>query len=274
MTQSMSETSLNAFERNDMQPARVRVNLASQQETVARLVEAVSNGFGFNLFTINLDHLVKLRKDKAFRDAYLRARYVTADGWPIALMMRQKGAKVERTTGADLVKPLCQQAAEKKIPVAFFGSSEDSLKKAADELHALYPDLEVVLMESPPYGFDPTSEAASEAAERIAASGAKLCFVALGAPKQELFSDMAHAQHKDMGFLCIGAALDFISGEQSRAPEIMQKTGLEWFYRLVTNPRRMFARYAQSAISFATVYVQEMLGRENDLIDFQLEQSK
>jgi exopolysaccharide biosynthesis WecB/TagA/CpsF family protein len=96
-------------------------------------------------------------------------------------------------------------------------------------------------------GFDPESQAALEAGYRIAGSGARLCFVALGAPKQELFADRMTRNVGGVGFVCIGAALDFISGEQVRAPALFQRAGLEWAYRLLSNPSRMWARYARCA---------------------------
>jgi exopolysaccharide biosynthesis WecB/TagA/CpsF family protein len=105
-------------------------------------------------------------------------------------------------------------------------------------------------------GFNPDSEAAAEAGARISASGAKLCFVALGAPKQELFAarmvGLARATGQaGVGYVCIGAALDFISGRQARAPRLFQRLGLEWAYRLGSDPVRLGLRYARCAILYA-----------------------
>ena len=123
---------------------QVRVNLATMDETVARLADDAQKGKGFTFFTLNLDHLVKLRFDKLFRAVYLRAKYVTADGWPVVWLGRRKGAALERTTGADLVEPLCKEAARRGVPVYFFGSSERSLQDAAAYLTTRYPGLEIV----------------------------------------------------------------------------------------------------------------------------------
>jgi N-acetylglucosaminyldiphosphoundecaprenol N-acetyl-beta-D-mannosaminyltransferase len=247
---------------------RLRINLATMDETVHRLADDAQKGEGFTIFTLNLDHLVKLRVDKVFRSAYLRAKYVTADGWPVVWLARRKGAFLERTTGADLVEPLCEEAAKKGVSVYFFGSSESSLKAASDYLLERYPDLKIAGSESPEYGFDPCSPEADAAIERIAKSGAGLCFLALGAPKQELFADRAYEQHGKTGYLCIGAALDFLAGHQQRAPEWMQKTGIEWFYRLATNPRRLVARYASSGLLFGEMVVRQVLHRPDKNLDF------
>ncbi len=248
----------------------LRINLASMDETIDRLISRVENGLGFTLFTLNLDHLVKLRKDQAFRSAYERASHVTADGWPIVWLARRKGASLQRTTGADLVEPLCRQAAKRGLPVYFFGSSPKSLQRAADHLQKSCPGLKIAGMEAPPFGFDVTSDKADRAMERIASSGAALCFVALGAPRQELFADRAFAAHDRTGYLCIGAALDFLAGHQQRAPLWMQNTGTEWLYRLLTNPRRLLGRYASSALIFAEMALRQTFNRPDKTLDFSI----
>ncbi len=247
---------------------RLRINLATMGETVESLIRAAQRGQGFSLFTLNLDHLVKLRRDGAFRAAYLRASFVTADGWPIVWLARRKGAVLERTTGADLVEPLCEQAAEKGISVYFFGSSDESLAAASNYLLQRYPALKIAGAVSPDYGFDPGSAQADAEIERINRSGAGLCFVALGAPKQELFADRACQQGGRTGYLCIGAALDFLAGQQVRAPRWMQKTGTEWLYRLLTNPRRLARRYAGSGLIFAEMAARHFLRRPDKILDF------
>jgi len=252
------------------QDQKVRINLANMDETVARLAQDAENGKGFTIFTLNLDHLVKLRFDKLFRAVYLRAKYVTADGWPVVWLGRRKGGVLERTTGADLVVPLCKEAAKRRVSVYFFGSSDRVLQDAKTYLTGLYPDLEVVGLEAPEYGFSPFSKEADLAIERISKSGAGLCFLALGAPKQEFFADRAFGKCNKVGFLCIGAALDFLGGHQERAPLWMQKTGTEWLFRLIKNPRRLIGRYTRSALVFAEMVARQLLGRPDNKIDFSI----
>ena len=114
---------------------------------------------------------------------------------------------------------------------------------------------------SPPLGFDPTSHAADTAGRSIADSGARLCFVALGAPKQELFTDRMRSNGHEIGFVCIGAALDFIAGTQRRAPMIFRRTGMEWFWRLANNPRRLALRYGRCVGLLADLAFLEPLRR-------------
>ena len=119
--------------------------------------------------------------------------------------------------------------------------------------------LNIVGTVSPEQGFDPESAAADAEIDRIAASGARLCFVALGAPKQEVLAARAVARGVRVGFVCIGAGLDFLVGAQTRAPEFMQRNGLEWFWRLSTAPRRLASRYARCFVVLAELLLTEPL---------------
>ncbi|WP_084632730.1 WecB/TagA/CpsF family glycosyltransferase [Pleomorphomonas oryzae] len=225
-----------------------RVNIGKQADLVHLVTFDALTGRGGTVFTLNLDHLVKLEHDPAFRAAYDQATYVSADGAPVVAMARRKGARLVRVTGADLVRPLCGAAALARIPVHFFGTTPDTLAMTETVLRSEYPRLIVAGLESPPFGFSPFGIEARAAAERIASSGARICFVALGAPKQEVFAEFARRWAPGVTFVCIGAALDFIGGSQRRAPDPIQAAGLEWLWRLIHDPRRLSKRYALSAM--------------------------
>lgn len=225
-----------------------RINIDTMETAVSTSIERARRGVGFTFFTLNLDHLCKRREFEDFRACYERATFISADGAPIVWLGRAVRAPLTRTTGADLLRPLVAEAARTGVSVYFFGTSEKVLGETIAILRRDYPDLIVAGAESPPMGFDPKSADAIAAAERISASGAGLCFVALGAPKQEIFADLALNHAPKVGFLCVGAALDFISGAQKRAPEFMARNGLEWLWRLSLNPRRLFVRYFDSAL--------------------------
>ncbi len=230
-----------------------QINVANLDHAVKAIAAAASRGDGFAVFTLNLDHLVKLRRSSKFRRAYAHARFVTADGAPVARLAAQQNALIERTTGADLVVPLAEAAARLDLPVYLFGSTGEVLARAARDLKRCAGNLEIVGEVAPLSGFDPEGPEADAAIARIEASGARLCFVALGAPKQEIFAARAVARGTSVGFLCVGAALDFLAGSQSRAPRFMQSTGLEWLWRLANNPRRMASRYLPCALLLAEI---------------------
>jgi N-acetylglucosaminyldiphosphoundecaprenol N-acetyl-beta-D-mannosaminyltransferase len=251
----MEPTGFPALARIDGQT----INLATPDDAVSAAVARARNGEGFRLFTFNLDHVVKRRADAAFRAAYDSAELVSADGAPIAVLSRRQHAGIERTTGADLVIPLCAAAAQAGFPIALFGADTATLEKTAATLRARFPALVIAHSEAPPYGFVPTSDAAVAAAKRIEASGARLVFVALGAPKQELFATHMAQETPGLGFVCIGAALDFIAGTQVRAPAAFQKSGLEWLWRLARDPRRMAGRYALCAGALGSLVWSEIL---------------
>lgn len=228
------------------------INLATLDDAVTAIADAAERGEGFSAVTLNLDHLVKLRHSEAFRSAYRAARFVTADGAPVARLARFGCRRIVRTTGADLVIPLADEAARRGLPIYVFGSSADVLARACRELADRSEGrLPIAGTEAPAQGFDPSSAEADAALDRIARSGARLCFLALGAPKQEVLAARAIARGIPVGFVSVGAALDFIAGTQMRAPEGLRKTGLEWLWRLATNPRRLAARYARCALLLA-----------------------
>lgn len=230
------------------------INIANQGQAVSEIVEAASRGENFAVCTLNLDHLDRLKREARFRDAYAAARFITADGAPVALLASLQGTRIERTTGADLVIPLACAAAVQRLPIYLFGTQPHVLVGAADVLrqHA-GTGFEIVGSSSPQRDFDPEGPAADAAMDDIAASGARLCFVALGAPKQEIFAARAVTRGGSTGFVCIGAALDFLVGAQVRAPSIMQKLGLEWFWRLASDPGRLGLRYARCALVLAEI---------------------
>ncbi len=233
------------------------VHLANRDHGLQELVGALQRGESFSFCPLNLDLLVKLRTDQVFADAMRKASFVIADGWPIAMLGRQQNPTIERTTGADLVLPLTESCARSGLPVYLFGSSPEVLEKVAAELKSKYPKLVIAGAESPPLGFDPRSATADAAIGRIKASGARMCFLALGAPKQEILAARALDQGAKVGFICVGAGLDFIAGAQVRAPALMRNNGMEWLWRLVTNPRRLGARYAVCAMLLARITLVE-----------------
>lgn len=237
------------------------INVPNQATAIEAIVKAASAGECFSVFTLNLDHLVKLRTSEAFRRAYRKATFVTADGEPVARLARRNAPHIVRTTGADLLLPLATACAEAGLPVFLFGTTPDVLGSAGKRLVANSDGkLEIAGTLSPPAGFDPEGAVADAAIDRISASGAKICFIALGAPKQEIFAARAQARGVKIGFICIGASLDFLAGQQIRAPRTMQRAGLEWLWRLVTNPRRLSARYAQCAVLLAQLTLLPSLG--------------
>ena len=230
--------------------ASVTVTVPDRRTLMQDIGQRLDQGKGFTVATINLDHVVKLARDPSFRDAYAAHSHVTADGNPIVWLTRLAGQTgVALTPGSELIEPVARLAAEKAAPIALLGASEASLDAAADALMKRVPSIGVALKLSPEMGFDPTGPAAEAAIARIGESGAKVVFLALGAPKQEIFAARAARQLPGVGFLSIGAGLDFISGAQTRAPRWVRALAAEWLWRMLSSPRRLVGRYAACMVA-------------------------
>jgi N-acetylglucosaminyldiphosphoundecaprenol N-acetyl-beta-D-mannosaminyltransferase len=228
------------------------LNVASIRQAVDLAIDHAAEGKGFTFHTLNLDHVAKLRSSAAFRNAYRRATFVCADGWPIVwLANRAAGRRLfERAAGADLIEPLLQAAAQHGLPVYLIGPGPRAQTEAIAELKRSAPGLLIAGAETPRIGLGDVEFDRLAMAERIRASGARLCLAALGAPKQELLTDALAPHCPSVGFICVGAALDFIAGHARRAPLWMRRCGLEWLWRLGAEPYRLAARYAACAYVF------------------------
>ncbi|MEZ5910796.1 MAG: WecB/TagA/CpsF family glycosyltransferase [Paracoccaceae bacterium] len=225
----------------------IHVNLPDAPALLNEIAQRFRQGKGFALATINLDHLVKLRRDPAFLAAYAAHDLVVADGNPIVWLSRLAGRPVSLVPGSDMVLPIAREAAKAGVSVALVGSTPEALAAAGRDLVAKVPGLNIVAEIAPPFGFDPAGESADSVLDQIAASGAGLCYLALGAPKQERFAARGHQKLPGVGFASIGAGLDFLAGRQRRAPAWVRKLALEWVWRMLSSPRRLVPRYAACA---------------------------
>lgn len=224
---------------------QVKVNIPDRDALVDEVRARFRAGEGFALATLNLDHLVKLRASGAFRRAYGAQDLVVADGNPIVWLSGLAGRRVRLVPGSDMVLPLAEVAAREGVRVALVGSTEESLAAAGAEMERVVPGLEIVARIAPPMGFDADGAAAEEVLCEIENAGARMVFVALGAPKQELFAARGRLRLPGVGFASIGAGLDFLAGTQERAPEWVRAMALEWLWRMLQSPGRMVMRYAK-----------------------------
>lgn len=239
----------------------VRVNVPSRERLLWEIDRRLASGEGFSVATLNLDHLVKLQDDAAFRRAYARQDFVTADGNPVVWLAHLAGRSLDLLPGADLVKPVAQLLAERGLPVGFLGSTAPALELAARSLAEEVPGLDVRERIAPAMGFDPEGPEAVAALDRMAAAGVRVVMLALGAPKQERLAALARERHPGMGFLCIGAGLDFWAGTQHRAPAWLRGLAMEWLWRAALSPRRLGMRYARCAMILPSLAARAALDR-------------
>ncbi|TDK52135.1 glycosyltransferase [Antarcticimicrobium luteum] len=213
----------------------------------AEVRQRLRAGEGFALATVNLDHLAKMTASAGFARVYGAQDLVVADGWPVVALSRLAGRQVDLMPGSDLVVPLCRLAAEEGARVALVGSTDQALRDAAGVLQGTVSGLNIVLTVAPSGVFDPDGEEAAGILRALGDAGVQLCFLALGAPKQESFAARGRVLAPAVGFASIGAGLDFLGGHQVRAPRLMRRLGLEWLWRMLSSPARMVPRYARSA---------------------------
>lgn len=240
----------------------VQVNMASQDALLAAVAERIEAKKTFSIATLNLDHVIKLRQDPAFLRAYNAQTHVTADGNPIVWLCHLSGQRdISLVPGSELIEPLAEFAAAHNIKVALLGATETSLQMAAKALQERFSGLEITAQIAPSMGFDPDGDEATAALDQLKKSGARIVFLALGAPKQEIFAARAQNVLPDAGFLSIGAGLDFISGAQQRAPLWVRKLAAEWIWRMLKNPRRLAKRYGNCLIAMPGLTVMALRER-------------
>jgi N-acetylglucosaminyldiphosphoundecaprenol N-acetyl-beta-D-mannosaminyltransferase len=194
-----------------------------------------------------------------FQNVINGADLVTPGGMPIVWMMRLLGVHGQpRVYGPAMTLKVCEYAALHGMKVGFYGGTEKSLESLCAELGRRYPGLDVVYSYSPPFR-KPTPEEDAEVRRQIENSGAQVLFVGLGCPKQERWM----AEHRPgvrAVMMGVGAAFDFISGEKPQAPMWMQRIGTEWLFRLCTEPRRLWFRYAWHNPRFVALALKQLAG--------------
>jgi N-acetylglucosaminyldiphosphoundecaprenol N-acetyl-beta-D-mannosaminyltransferase len=173
-----------------------------------------------------------------------RAEFLCADGKSISFASDWlAGKQIERVAGVDLIVDLCARGAGSGLRVYFLGGKPGAGQETAERLQARYKGLSVVGISSPPWGFEHDPQILSKLLAQIAEAKPQIIFVGLGAPKQEMFIDQhLRALHIPVA-IGVGGSFEILSGQVQRAPIWMQQTGLEWLFRLLREPRRLWKRY-------------------------------
>ncbi len=197
----------------------------------------------------NVHSAVTAAFDTRFAQAVNSSDLCTSDGAPITWMLRQLGAYEQpRLNGPDLMWRYLEQEAQREGKVYFYGSTPATLKLLKARVEAEFPGLQVVGAHAPPFR-PATGREDDEDVQRINDSGAHVVFVGLGCPKQELWM-ASHRGRVQAVMIGVGAAFDFHAGIKERAPVWMQHSGLEWAYRLLQEPRRLWRRYLFTNVPF------------------------
>lgn len=196
--------------------------------------------------------------DRAFREIMNAADLVVADGLPLVWALRARGfADARHLRGQDLVLAVCEAAEERLLKIGLYGTSEASLEAATRNLLASYPRLGIVYSYSPPFrGL--TSQEDRQVIDAINSSEAQILLVATGCPKQEKWM-AGHLASLNAVMIGVGAAIDMIGEQQPVAPRWMQSSGLEWVFRLASDPSRLWRRYAKHNLRFVAMVALEIV---------------
>lgn len=227
-------------------------------ETVDRVECLLRAGEQGLVLTPNTDHIVKLARDGSFRWAYERAVLIVPDGAPVVLASRLLGKPLKsRVPGSALLPALCERAARRGWRIFFLGGRPGVAYRAASRLTAQFPSLSVTGTYSPPFGFELDEDECKRIVEMIRVAEPDILFVGVGAPKQEKWSAAYFDELNVPLICCTGAAFDFAAGSARRAPRWMQIGGIEWLYRLLQEPRRLWRRYLVDSVGFIPIVASE-----------------
>jgi N-acetylglucosaminyldiphosphoundecaprenol N-acetyl-beta-D-mannosaminyltransferase len=217
------------------------VTFGEAVDRIWQLVEARSGGV---VCTPNADYVVRSRTDQAFRDAIASSDLRVPDGMGIVYASRIAGRPMRGTvTGRRLLPALAARAAEHGVPIALFGAQPGIAALAAKRLRARYPGLMIAEAISPPSGFVVGSADDGDTITALRGGSPGMIFVALGAPKQEIWMQRHRGELDDIVLIGVGAAFDIVAGRFREAPLWMTSIGLEWLFRLAQEPRRLARRY-------------------------------
>lgn len=239
----------------------MKIALLSAQQLTQRLIGHAFGSETQHVVTANAQFYVLAEERQDFRECIQRADYVCADGVSIVVACKWLGrAKASRIPGVDLVADLCREASGLALRVFFLGGNPGTAERSAAILTERFPGLQVAGISCPPKGFLSDPEMLNEVLAEIRESRPAILFVALGAPLQEFF---IQDHVRPMGIpvaVGIGGSLDIIAGEFKRAPQYIQRVGLEWAYRLAQEPRRLARRYIVGNTLFLFYVVRYLLG--------------
>lgn len=235
-----------------------QIDNLSMEETLQKIEGFINSGSHQQHVVVNVDKLVKASRDPDLRRIINDCALVNADGMPVVWASRLlgKGLK-ERVAGVDLFDALMERSAEKAWRVYLLGAKEDVVSEVKSLYERRYPALRIAGYRN---GYWKPEEE-SDVVEQIKAARADLLFVAISSPKKEQFLGRHQAEMKVPFAMGVGGSFDVAVGKVKRAPLWMQKCGLEWFYRFLQEPRRMFKRYFIDDMAFVWLLVKEVARR-------------
>ena len=254
---ALGET-LNPIERNRVPLCGVWVHALSMTQTVGLIEQAIDEGRTLAIGVVNAAKVVNMHRDPRLRESVESSDLVLADGAPLVWLGRLKGTPLpERVAGIDLMFELFSLADRRRFRVFLLGAESDTIKRVVEIARLRYPGM--IIAGYRDGFFSPQQE--RQVAESVRDAHAHLLFVAMTSPKKEIF--MKKWGHLMAVQVChgVGGSFDVMAGVTRRAPRWMQRAGLEWFYRVLQEPRRMWRRYLTTNLLFFWLVVRDLLVR-------------
>lgn len=193
---------------------------------------------------VNVDVMMKIENDSYLKEITDNADMVIVDGKPLVWIAKWHKHPIKaKISGSDLVPLLCEKAAKRGYGIFIIGGKDGIAEKAKRRLEKKIPDIKIVGTYAPPLGFEKDKVELARINNIISNVSPELLIVCLGCPKQEMWIYENYQKYNAIVSVCAGATVDFIAGNVNRAPQWMCNHGLEWFYRFIQEPKRMFKRY-------------------------------
>ncbi len=229
----------------------ISIDNISMTGTLEKIDDYVRMGQPVSIVTPNADHIVRLQNDGDFLNTYKQSALILADGMPLIWASRLlQTPLVSRVAGSDLFIEVCRIAPERGFRLFFLGGREGAAEKAVDAMKARFGEISIVGTYCPPYGFENDNAENQKIVDIIRNSKADILFVGLGSPKQEKWINK-HIQEICVPVsIGVGVSFEFAAGMVKRAPKWMQNIGLEWLWRLLMEPKRLWKRYLVDDMRF------------------------
>ncbi len=231
-----------------------QIDNLTMEETLQTVEGFIQSGRPHQHVVVNVDKVVKANRDHELRRIINECALVNVDGMPVVWASRLLGKPLkERVTGVDLFEALMQRSAEKGWRIYFLGATEEVVSTVTLIYENKYPGLSIVGYRNGYW----TKEQEPRVVEQIKAAQADLLFVAISSPKKEQFLSNHQAEMRIPFAMGVGGTFDVMAGKVNRAPLWMQKSGFEWFFRFLQEPRRMFKRYFIDDMAFFWLLLKE-----------------
>ncbi len=238
--------------------AGMRVDATSYEDSILRVMTWAAGAESKAVAIATVNNVMEAHDDPSFAAVMAECDLVTPDGMPLVWALRRLGVRdATRVYGPELTPRLLARAARDGVPVGFYGGTDEVIAALLARLERELPSLEVAYVHAPPFRAL-TPEEDATVVDAVVASGCRLLFVGIGCPKQERWI-VEHRTEIPAVMLGVGAAFDFYAGLKRQAPGWMQRSGLEWLFRLGTEPRRLWKRYLRHNPRFVALFAAQLV---------------